>query len=131
AIIIPRFVYGVQMCNISTNTGAESLSLDCQCAYPCPADAFEQLDSTEPPSDFHVALDWIHGAYYWAGHNHVHGAVGVFDIATKRRRVLFSGTEISIRPTEIQVEPTEGFLFWIDSWRQAIVRTDTDGRNLK
>ncbi|KAH7723363.1 Calcium binding EGF domain containing protein [Aphelenchoides avenae] len=77
-----------------------------------------------------MALDWVHGKYYWAGHDLKLGAVGVYDVATKRRRVLFSGLKSHINPAEIEVDPVEGFLFWIDSSRQAIVRTDTDGRNL-
>ncbi|KAH7697585.1 vitellogenin receptor [Aphelenchoides avenae] len=110
---------GVRMCNITATNGTDALSLGCHCYYSCAADTFEQLDSTAIPQ-FRMALDWVHGNYYWAGHDLELGAVGANDIATKRRRVLFSGLKSHINPAEIKVDPIEGFLFWIDSSRQAI-----------
>ncbi|KAH7723375.1 hypothetical protein AAVH_09091 [Aphelenchoides avenae] len=61
ALVVQIFEHGVQMCNLTKN---DSHPLGCQCAYSCPAHAFEQLDSTSGPLRPRVALDWIHGKYF-------------------------------------------------------------------
>lgn len=124
AILVQAQVGGSRLCRLARINGSSTLSVDCG------GNKSKRLDETDIPFWTRVALDWIHGTYYWSGDDQNYGAVGVYDIATKRRRVLFHGLRNQIRPSGIVVDPLAGYIFWADNARRSIVRADTDGRNL-
>ncbi|KAH7705811.1 Protein T13C2.6 a, partial [Aphelenchoides avenae] len=103
---------------------------DCDPFSPDPSAV---LDADRPPLLFFLAVDWVRDTYYYAGNDPIEGmgAIGVHDISTGRHRVLFSGFRNLIEPSDIEVDPIAGYVFWTDAARDAIVRSDTDGRNLK
>ncbi|KAH7710696.1 calcium binding EGF domain-containing protein, partial [Aphelenchoides avenae] len=87
-----------------------------------------QLDDRRLPPTFSVAVDWVHGLYYWAGRGDDIGAIGVYEIATKHQRVLFNGP--SLEALDIEVDPIAGYIFWVDDERNSVFRADADGRNM-
>ncbi|KAH7707631.1 Protein T13C2.6 a, partial [Aphelenchoides avenae] len=117
------------MCSLSVNASGD-LDFGCTCDEHCQArhgTEHVQLDDNRLPFTFSVAVDWVHGLYYWAGHSYDVGAIGVYEVATKRRRVLFNGQ--SFEPLDIEVDPIAGYIFWVDYKRNSVFRANTDGRN--
>ncbi|KAH7700127.1 calcium binding EGF domain-containing protein, partial [Aphelenchoides avenae] len=134
AIVVAASIYGTQLCNLTTARpfylDGKPKFQDCHTSSP---DTGAVLNTGSPPLVFFLAVDWIHGTYYYSGNDPVEGigAIGVHNIATGRRRLLFSGFRNLIQPYDIEVDPLAGYIFWADAARDAIVRSDTDGRNLK
>ncbi|KAH7707196.1 calcium binding EGF domain-containing protein [Aphelenchoides avenae] len=124
AILVQAQKGGSRICQLAPSNDSSALSVECG------DNDNRHLDDTDVPLWLQFTLDWIHGTYYWSGDDENYGAIGVYDIATKRRRVLFHGLKNQIEPSDVVVDPLAGYIFWIDNARRAIVRADTDGRNM-